>query len=95
MELASDEHARGRDHPGAHPGLKIPPDPFRHRRAAAVALKPGEIKAEPLGTLPQVRVLEAAGIGEQEVMHLPEASLPRGGFGGPRGWPSAGWATCA
>src|SRR5205085_9705228 len=43
--------------------------------AAAIAVEPLEIEPERLGTLPEVWVLESPLIGEQEVVHLPEAAL--------------------
>ena len=40
---------------------------------AAVGVEARDIEPEPLGALPQMRVLEAALVGEQRVVHLPEA----------------------
>jgi hypothetical protein len=42
---------------------------------AAVRLEAVEVEREPLGALPQVRVVEVALILEQLVVHLPDAAL--------------------
>ena len=64
-------------------------DAVAHRVAAAVLIEAVEIEPEPPRPLPQVRVLEAGRVGEQRVVHLPEAPLQTGGLGGARGRPGA------
>ena len=45
--------------------------------AAPVGLEPLEVEPELRGALPQVRILEPPLVGEQQVVHLPEAVLER------------------
>ena len=82
-----EQRRRGHD-PGSHPGPKSRLTRVAHRVAAPVGVEALEVEPERPGTLPQVRILEPALVGEQQVVHLPEAALePRrlGGAGrGPR-----------
>src|SRR2546430_15162 len=56
---------------------------------AAVGLEAVDVQAEVPGPLPQVGVLEAALVGVERVVQLPEAPLARGGLGGARTGPGA------
>ena len=53
-------------------------DPGRDLDRAAVALEAVEVEPEPLGPLPEVRVVDAAAVGEQRVPELPERVLGLG-----------------
>ena len=72
---ANSEHRRRRDHAGADPRAEVALDAVAHRVAAAVGVKALEVEPELLGPAPQVRVLEPRLVGEQRVVHLPEAAL--------------------
>ena len=64
-------------------------DALGHGVGAPVGLEALEVEAERLGARPQVRVLEAALVGEQRVVHLPERALARGRLGRARRGPGA------
>jgi hypothetical protein len=65
---------RGYD-PGPHPGLEVPPHPRPDGVASPIGLESVEIEPEPSRSVPEVRVFEPALIGEQLIVHLPEAAL--------------------
>ena len=67
--------------PARTPARKSRCTRVKHGVAAAVALEALEIEPEPLRALPQMRVLESPLIGEQRVVHLPEAALQPGRLG--------------
>src|SRR4051794_31701542 len=69
------EDRRGLHDPGLDSALEVALDPRGDRVAATVALELIQVEAELLGTLPKVGVIEVALVGEQRVVHLPEAVL--------------------
>ena len=58
-----------------------------HRLGAAVRVETRDVETETFGPLPQVRILEPSLVGEQRVVHLPEAPLQAGRLGGAGGGP--------
>ena len=59
------------------------------RLGAAVRVETRDVETETFGPLPQVRILEPSLVGEQRVVHLPEAPLQAGRLGGAGGGPGA------
>src|SRR5439155_8460004 len=83
--LAAFAEQRGRrHHTGPDSGTEVRLDPLPDRVGAAISLEAIEVEAELPGALPQVRIVEPALVGEQRVVHLPEAVLERRGLGGAR-----------
>ena len=66
----------------AHPGP--------NRLAAPVGVEALDVQPKRPRSLPQVRILEPCSVDEQQVVHLPETALKRGGLGGACGGPGAG-----
>ena len=75
--------------PARTPGQEVALHPLAHGLAAPVGLEAIQVEPEPLGALPQVGILQPGGVGEQEVVHLPEAALAPGRLGRARGRPGA------
>src|SRR5579875_3332909 len=69
------EHGGRRDHPRPHAGFEVAPHAGAHRLAAAIGLEALEVQAQLAGPPPQVRILQASLVGEQQVVHLPKAAL--------------------
>src|SRR3954454_14274433 len=78
---AREERRRGR-HPGAHAGPEVGGDAALDGLGAAVGIEARDVEPQPLRALPELRVLEAAGVGEQRVVHGPDRALGRRGLGG-------------
>ena len=88
VALAVGEQRRRGRHAGAHAAAEVGGDPLLDRLRAPVGVEARDVEPEALGALPQVRVLEAALVGEQRVVHRPERALRRrrlGRRGGRRG----------
>src|SRR4051794_1731961 len=68
--------------PRPHPLAQVPRHPLGDRRGAAIGLEPGDVEAEPLAPLPQVRVVDPTLVGEDGIVERPERVLPRGGLRG-------------
>ena len=81
VPLPLEEERRRRRHARAHAPAEVARAPVRRRRRAPVGVEAREVEPEPLGARPQVRVLEAALVGEQRVVHRPERVLARGRLG--------------
>ena len=83
MHDAVDEQGRSTEHlAGGEPALDVAADPREHARAGAVGVEALEVKPE-LGRIrAQVGVLERLLAMEEQLVHLPEPTLDRGGRGG-------------
>ena len=83
-----DQRGRG-DDPAPNTGLEVAPDSRLGLRPAPVGVEALEVELERARSLPQVGILEPALVGEQQVVHLPEALLPRRRLGRARRRPGA------
>ena len=57
------EARRGADHAGADSALEVAPDPLPHRIGAAIPIEAGDVEAEGLRPLPEVRIVRVRPVG--------------------------------
>jgi len=67
--------------PRRHPALDIPADPAQHQGAGPVVVEPHGIQSEVGSVTPQITIPECLLPVKQQVVHVPEPALPRGGLG--------------
>jgi len=78
--------------PARTPAPELLVDAGRDGVRAPIDVEAGEIEPEPLGRLPQVRVLEPPLIGEERVVHRPEGALETRRLGARAAASARGWA---